>query len=88
MSRRRLHVGRIEIRLRGVSAEEARACAGRLGGALLDELAAQGMDAPPGAGAADARGLTRGAEGGAVPANELHRVIARKVAASVRGRLK
>lgn len=87
MSRRSVRIERLEIRLRGVSAEEARACAGRLGGALLDELAAGRPDAPTSAGAATG-GLTRGAEGGVEPSGELHRVVARKVAASVRGRLK
>ena len=86
MSKRSVHVERLEIRLRGVSPARARACAGRLGGALLEELAAERPDAPAGAGAA-AGGLTRGVEGDAGPEGELHRVIARKVAASVRGRL-
>jgi hypothetical protein len=78
VSKRSVHVERLEIRLRGVSAEEARAAAGRLGGALLEELSR-------GPGAAD---TARGAQGGAGRRDELHRVVARKVAASVRGRLK
>ena len=87
MSRRSVHVERLEIRLRGVSADEARACAGRLGHTLLEELAGR-PDARGGdAGAAAAGGLTRGEEGGA-GREELHRVVARRVAASVRGRLK
>ncbi len=86
MNKRSVHVERLEIRLRGVSAEQARACAGRLGHTLLEELAGR-PEAPPGAGAA-VGGLARGAEGNAGPADELHRVVARKVAASVRGRLK
>ncbi len=80
MSKRSVHVERLEIRLRGVSAEEARAAAGRLGGALLEELSKG-----PGAAAGDA---ARAAQGGAGRRDELHRVVARKVAASVRGRLK
>lgn len=88
MSRRSVHVERLEIRLRNVSADEARACASRLGHTLLEELAgrphARGGDAGA---AAAAGGLARGEEGGA-GREELHRVVARKVAASVRGRLK
>lgn|GEM_PF-3878810 len=42
MSAGRLHVERLELRLRGASAGDARVAAAGLGAALLDELARRG----------------------------------------------
>ena len=89
MGKQSIHIERVEIRLRGVSAETARASAAGLGHALLAELAGGTRAAPPTGGDATEgvrpAASQRGEQGGA---QELQLSIARRVAASVRERLK
>lgn len=102
MSRGRLHIDRLEIRLRGVSPEAARDSAERLGHTLLEELASHELAGHAGAHQTGARAsggravASRGGEEHAASVqggvtgreSDLSGVIARKVAASIRERLK
>jgi hypothetical protein len=89
---RNVHIDRLEIRLRGVSAEAARASTEGLGRALLEELAGRTAPAPHVPRQADGgtegvrQSTSRGEEAGG--ANALRHLIAREVAATVRERLK
>jgi hypothetical protein len=93
VSKQSIHIERLEIRLRGVSAETARASTAHLGQTLLAELAGQTRAAPhtaPRAGDDVAEGVRPAASqseatGGA---RDLPLSVARKVAAAVRERLK
>jgi hypothetical protein len=89
VSKQNIHIERVEIRLRGVSAEAARASTAGLGHALLAELVGRTRAAPQTGGDADegvGPATSRREEQGGAP--ELQLSIARKVAASVRERLK
>ena len=102
MSRGRLHIDRLEIRLRGVSPDAARDSAERLGHTLLEELALQELAGRAGAPQTGARApggeavASRGGEADAASVqggvagreSDLSGAIARKVAASIRERLK
>jgi hypothetical protein len=87
MSKRSISIDRLEIRLKGISAETARAATNDLGRDILGQLASQGNRAggiravnKVDAGTVQLSGETR--------AGELRNMIARKVAASIKSKMK
>ena len=87
MSKRSISIDRLEIRLKGISAETARAATNDLGRDILGQLASQrnlagGVRAVKkvDAGTVQLSGETR--------ANDLRSMIARKVAASIKSKMK
>lgn len=87
MSKRSISIERLEIRLRGISQEAAREAAGELGRDILGQLAS-GQN-PPGASRAvskvDAGTISAGAATGA---RELRGLIAGRIAASLKSKMK
>lgn len=95
MSKQNIKIERLEIRLKGVSAERARAAVADLGSDLMKQLAAE--RALGGVGGGDGRSIsiaridsgTTGAErAGDMSAAELRRLIVRRIAASIGDRFK
>lgn len=87
MSRNNVHIDRLEIRMKGISPEAARASASGLGGEVLESLGSIANGSKRGAriGKIDAGNLkVDGTTGSA----ELRQRIAQQVANSVRSRMK
>lgn len=96
MSKQNIKIERLEIRLKGVSAERARAAVADLGSDLMKQLAAE-RALGRGGGGGDGRSIsiaridsgTTGAErAGDMSAAELRRLIVRRIAASIGDRFK
>jgi hypothetical protein len=84
MSKRSINIDRLQIRLKGVSPESARAAAGDLGRELMGELAAPRQD-PERQRTGDIAHVDSGTvqlASGATPA-ELRRTIAARIAAAI-----
>lgn len=93
MSRRSVNIDRIELRLRGVSPQAARAAAQGLARELLEELGRDGAGEPPRGGGRAHLSVERvearvpSAEAVA-PGGGLRATLARRVADAVRARIK
>ena len=93
MSKQNIKIERLEIRLKGVSAERARAAAANLGSELMHELAAaQAFGRRGGAGRsisiARIDSGTSAAGAGEMSPAELRRMIVRRIAASIGDKFK
>ncbi|HJR08383.1 MAG TPA: hypothetical protein VJ842_14070 [Pyrinomonadaceae bacterium] len=94
MSKQNIKIERLEIRLKGVSAERARAATAGLGSELMHELAAaQAFGRKGGAGRSISiaridTGMTNASGAGEMTPAELRRLIVRRIAASIGDRFK
>lgn len=95
MSKQNIKIERLEIRLKGVSAERARAAVADLGSDLMKQLAAERALGRGGGGGGRSISIARidsgttGAErAGDMSAAELRRLIVRRIAASIGDRFK
>ena len=93
MSKRNIKIERLEIRLKGVSAERARAAVAGLGSDLMEQLGTEQKFGRAGGGRSvniariDA-GTTGAAGASEMSANELRRLIVRRIAASIGDKFK
>lgn len=92
MSKQKIKIERLEIRLKGVSAERARAITANLGTELMEQLAGQTL----GRGRGDGRSIkiaridsgTNAAGAGEMSPAELRSLIVRRIAASIGDKFK
>jgi len=88
MSKRSISIDRLEIRLKGISADTARAATNDLGRDILGQLTAQRN--PPAGGIRAVNKVDAGTVhlSGETRASDLRSMIARKVAASIKSKMK